>query len=183
MPRSNDTILWFNWVYITSWKYIKQDFNDFDFQKLQNTKDVTFSIYYCQGTTIEKTKKLDIPLWISQKLWEYFRNRSEIEKDEKYRLPHWLKNSPVNCKSFVYYIKWWFENMPKLEFKYIKNSDEEKKVQSGDILYRHIWDEASWEYRHYMIYIWEGFCISKNWHSTLMVTRENLVWLYRVIEK
>lgn len=181
IPKSAMPISWSNGVYISSWKFITQDFNNFNYDNLQNTKDITFHIY--DTKTGEEIKKLEIPFFLWEKLWEYLRNKKEIEENEKYRLPDWLKKYPVNCESFVYYIKWWFDKKPKLWLKYIKTQADEINVDVWDVLYIHTWDEVIWEYRHYMIYIWDGFCISKNWHAWLMVSRQILLWLYQVYEK
>ncbi len=158
----------------------KRDFNEGMLKNLRNTKNIVFFIL--ERNTWE-FQKLDIPTVLSEKIWEYLRNMQEIESDEKYRLPDWLKNYPVNCKSFVYYIKWWFQNIPKLSLEYIKNEEDGNEILPWDILFTHEWDEWNWEYWHYMIYIGDWFCISKNGYSHLVITRHYLKWLYRVIAK
>lgn len=179
IPRRHGAwVLWYGWVYITSGKHITQDFNAFDFKNLQNTKDVKFQIY---DDITQKYRELEIPLSVSEKLGEYFRNRKEIESNEQYRLPRGLHDTPVNCASFVHYIKWWFENRPrKFDIKYIKTPEDESDIKPWDVLYIHEWDEWTGEYWHYMIYIGEGFCISKDGKSHLIVTRHHLKWLYKM---
>lgn len=158
----------------------KRDINEWMLGNLQNTKDIIFSILDRETWEIQS---LEIPIVLSERLGEYLRNRYKIETNEQYRLPGGLKNYPVNCESFVHYIEQWFDKKPKLSFEYIKNEALEASIVAGDILYLHEWDEWTGEYWHYMIYIGEGFCISKNGGSHLVITRHHLRWLYRIIEK
>lgn len=169
-----------DWLKLTTnWKYYL-NFYSLDLI-LKRTKWVWFIIY--NSETWEE-KIADFPIELSEKIWEYLRNKEIFDTDEKYRRPWWVKNHPFNCESFVYYVKWWFEKNPKLEMKYIWKNYSEENIKAWDVLYYATWDELSGEKRHYMIYIWEWFCISKSWAKTwVTITRHNLKWLYHIYEK
>lgn len=165
------------WVYITSWKYYN-DFHSIKYKNLKNTSDLCFLI----SDEEMDCRELKIPDEIRKKIVEYLKNQDKLIIDERYRLPWWLKSTPFNCQSFIYFIKWWFEKKPDLEFKYLKEEDI-WDVKPWDALYLIEWDEWTWEYWHYMLYLWEWFCLSKNWHAWVVITRHNLKWLYHVKEK
>lgn len=185
LPRRHSVEVWTGWASILSFNSKfeynpKRDFNDGILRNLTNTKNVVFSILD-RATWI--FQQLEVPISLSEKIWEYLRNMQSIESDEQYRLPGWLKDYPVNCQSFVFYIKWWFKDTSKLKLKYLRTEEDGKNILPWDALYIHEWDEGSWEYWHYMIYLGDGYCISKNGHSNLIITRHYLEWLYLVIEK
>ncbi len=185
IPRRHSVEVWTGWVSILSihskFEYNpKIDLNNGILRNLKNTKNIVFSIL---DRTSWEFQQLEIPISLSEKIWEYLRNMQAIESDEWYRLPGWLKEYPVNCQSFVYYIKWWFTNKPKLSFKYLRTEEDGKNILPWDVLHIHEWDEWSWEYWHYMIYLWDGYCISKNGHANIVITRHFIEWLYLVTEK
>lgn len=183
IPREFFPRVFRNWVHISSWRIIggkNQDFNHWTLRNLKNTSTIDF---YVLDNIKKNVRKLEIPEFLWEKIWEYLRNINEIEENENYRLPNWLKNYPVNCESFVYFIKWWFENQPNsLNYYHLETTEDIEKVKAGDVLYIFSWDKINWEYWHYMIYLWNWFCISKDWDKELMITRHILQWMYLVSE-
>ncbi|MDD2908087.1 MAG: hypothetical protein PHH98_05630 [Candidatus Gracilibacteria bacterium] len=165
-------------VYISSGKYYS-DFNILKYKKLKNTSD----IYFFVSDEEMDFRELKIPEEIRKKIAEYLRKQDELCIDEKYRLPGGLKSTPMNCTSFAYYIKGRFDNKVGLEYNYLKTDDDIKKVVAGDIIYLIEGDELTGEYWHYMLYLGEGFCLSKNGHAGLIITRHDLKGMYLVKEK
>ncbi|NVP17191.1 hypothetical protein HUU51_00560 [Candidatus Gracilibacteria bacterium] len=164
-------------VYITSGKYYN-DFHLLKYKNLKNTNDLCFLI----SDEEMNCRELKIPDEIRKKIVEYLRNQDKLIIDERYRLPGGLKSTPFNCQSFIYFIKGWFEKKPDLEFKYLKEENI-GDVKPGDTLYLIEGDEGTGEYWHYMLYLGEGFCLSKNGHAGVVITRHNLKGLYHVKEK